>query len=253
MDRPSDPQMILFPAIDLKGGACVRLVRGEMGTATVFNDDPAAQARHFAGIGFDWLHVVDLDGAFAGKSVNGEAVRAIRRAVDLRIQLGGGIRDRAAIDYWLDLGIDRIVLGTVALRDSALVRRAAGDYPDRVVVGIDAREGHVAVEGWAETSGVDAVALARRFVDAGVAAIVYTDIARDGALTGVDAEGIAEFARQVGLPVIASGGIASLDDIRALAAHAADGIEGAICGRALYDGSIDAQAALRVAAEVAPC
>ena len=253
MDRPSDPQMILFPAIDLKGGACVRLVRGEMASATVFNDDPAAQARHFAGLGFDWLHVVDLDGAFAGKSVNGEAVRAIRRAVDLRIQLGGGIRDRAAIDYWLDLGIDRIVLGTVALRDSALVRRAAGDYPDRVVVGIDAREGHVAVEGWAETSGVGAVALARRFVDAGVAAIVYTDIARDGALTGVDAEGIAQFARQVGLPVIASGGIATLADIRALAAHAADGIEGAICGRALYDGSIDAQAALRVAAEVAPC
>ena len=246
--------MILFPAIDLKGGACVRLVRGEMASATVFNDDPAAQARRFAGMGFTWLHVVDLDGAFAGRSVNGEAVRAIRRGVDLRIQLGGGIRDRAAIDYWLDLGIDRVVLGTAALRDSALVRRAAGDYPDRVVVGIDARDGQVAIEGWAETSGTGAVELARRFGDAGVAAIVYTDIARDGALTGVDAEGIATFARQVGLPVIASGGIASLGDIEALAAHEADGIEGAICGRALYDGRIDPQAALRLAAgDAAQC
>jgi phosphoribosylformimino-5-aminoimidazole carboxamide ribotide isomerase len=244
--------VILFPAIDLKGGACVRLVRGEMASATVFNDDPAAQARHFADLGFAWLHVVDLDGAFAGRSVNGEAVRAIRRAVDLRIQLGGGIRDRAAIDHWLDLGIDRIVLGTAALRDSALVRRAAGDYPDRVVVGIDSRDGQVAIEGWAETSGVGAIELARRFADAGVAAIVYTDIARDGALTGVDAAGIAEFARQVGLPVIASGGIASLTDIAALAALEADGIEGAICGRALYDGRIDPQAALRLAAGEPP-
>jgi phosphoribosylformimino-5-aminoimidazole carboxamide ribotide isomerase len=246
--------VILFPAIDLKGGACVRLVRGEMASATVFNDDPAAQARRFAEIGFAWLHVVDLDGAFAGRSVNGEAVRAIRQAVDLRIQLGGGIRDRAAIDYWLDLGIDRIVLGTVALRDSALVRRAAADYPDRVVVGIDGRDGQVAVEGWAKTSEVGAVELARRFADAGVAAVVYTDIARDGALTGVDATGIAGFALQIGLPVIASGGIASLADIAALAAHAADGIEGAICGRALYDGSIDAKAALLLASgEAAPC
>jgi phosphoribosylformimino-5-aminoimidazole carboxamide ribotide isomerase len=245
--------MILFPVIDLKAGACVRLVRGEMASATVFNDDPSAQARHFAETGFAWLHVVDLDGAFAGRSVNGAAVRAIREAVDLRIQLGGGIRDRAAIDYWLDLGIDRIVLGTVALRDSALVRRAAADYPDRVVVGIDGRDGHVAVEGWAKTSGIGVVELARRFADVGVAAIVYTDIARDGALTGVDAAGIAGFARQIGLPVIASGGIAALADIEALAAHAADGIEGAICGRALYDGSIDAKAALLLAAESAPC
>ena len=240
--------MILYPAIDLKAGACVRLVRGEMASATVFNDDPSAQARDFAAIGFAWLHVVDLDGAFAGRSVNGEAVRAICRAVDLRIQLGGGIRDRAAIDYWLDLGIDRIVLGTVALRDSALVRRAAADYPGRVVVGIDSRDGRVAVEGWAETSEIAAVELARRFADAGVAAIVYTDIARDGALTGVDAGATAGFARQVGLPVIASGGIATLADIAALAARADDGVEGAICGRALYDGSIEPKAALLLAA-----
>jgi phosphoribosylformimino-5-aminoimidazole carboxamide ribotide isomerase len=246
--------MILFPAIDLKGGACVRLVRGEMASATVFNDDPAAQARAFAETGFSWLHVVDLDGAFAGKSVNGDAVRAIRRAIDLKVQLGGGIRDRAGIDYWLDLGITRVVLGTAALRDPDLVRRAAADYPDRIVVGIDARDGLVAVEGWAETSTITAVELGRRFADAGVAAIVYTDIARDGALTGIDAAATAEFIRQVGLPVIASGGIASLPDIEALAAHCSAGIAGAICGRALYDGRLDAKAALRLAAGAAtPC
>ncbi len=228
--------MILYPAIDLKAGACVRLVRGEMASATVFNDDPAAQARQFAEMGFAWLHVVDLDGAFAGRSVNGAAVRAIRRAVDLKIQLGGGIRDRAAIDYWLaEIGIDRIVLGTVALRDPALVRRAAADYPGRVVVGIDSRDGRVAVEGWAETSEVGAIELARRFADAGVAAA-----------------GTAAFAREAGLPVIASGGIAALADIAALAARAADGIAGAICGRALYDGRIGPKAALRAAAGEAP-
>jgi phosphoribosylformimino-5-aminoimidazole carboxamide ribotide isomerase len=186
--------------------------------------------------------------------MNGDAVRAIRRAVDLKIQLGGGIRDRAAIDRWLDLGIDRIVLGTVALRDPALVRRAAADYPGRVAVAIDSRDGQVAVEGWAETSEIDAVALARRFADAGVAAIVYTDIARDGALSGVDAAEVAGFARRIGIPVIASGGIAALADIAALAAHAADGIAGAICGRALYDGRIAPAAALRLASgEAAPC
>ena len=247
--------MILYPAIDLKEGACVRLVRGEMASATVFNDDPAAQARQFAEMGFAWLHVVDLDGAFAGHAVNGAAVRAIRRAVDLKIQLGGGIRDRAAIDYWLgEIGIDRVVLGTIALRDPALVRRAALDYPGRVVVGIDARDGRVAVEGWAETSEIGTVELARRFGDAGVVAIVYTDIARDGALTGADVAGTAGFARQVGVPVIASGGIAALSDIAALAAHAADGIAGAICGRALYDGRIEPRAALRAAeGEAARC
>jgi len=240
--------MILYPAIDLKAGACVRLVRGEMASATTFNDDPAAQARRFAEVGFAWLHVVDLDGAFAGRSVNGEAVGAIRRAVDLKIQLGGGVRDRAAIDRWVDLGIDRVVLGTIALRDPALVRRAAADHPGRIVVGIDARDGRVAVEGWAETSNIGAVELARHFADAGIAAIVYTDIARDGALTGVDAAGTAGFARQVGLPVIASGGIATLADIAALAACAEDGIAGAICGRALYDGRVDPKAALLLAA-----
>jgi phosphoribosylformimino-5-aminoimidazole carboxamide ribotide isomerase len=240
--------VILFPAIDLKDGACVRLVRGEMASATVFNDDPGAQAGAFAEMGFGWLHVVDLDGAFAGKSVNGEAVRAIRRAVDVKIQLGGGIRDRAAIEYWLGLGIERVVLGTAALREPALVRSAAADHPGRIIVGIDARGGRVAVEGWAETSDTEATALARQFADAGVAAIVYTDIARDGALTGIDAAATAAFAREAGLPVIASGGIASLADIEALTAYAKDGIAGAICGRALYDGRVGAKAALRVMA-----
>ncbi len=243
--------MILYPAIDLKGGACVRLVRGEMASATVFNTDPAAQARHFAELGFSWLHVVDLDGAFAGRSVNGEAVQAIGQSVDLKIQLGGGIRDRAAIDNWLSLGIERVVLGTAALRDPALVREAAAAYPGRIVVGIDARDGHVAVEGWAETSDIAAVTLARRFADAGVAAIVYTDIARDGALTGVDAAAIGAFARLAGLPVIASGGVASLADIASLKAYQADGVAGVICGRALYDGRLDAKAALLLAAEAA--
>jgi phosphoribosylformimino-5-aminoimidazole carboxamide ribotide isomerase len=246
--------VILFPAIDLKGGACVRLVRGVMASATVFNNDPAAQARAFAETGFSWLHIVDLDGAFAGKSVNGEAVRAIRAAIPLKIQLGGGIRDRAAIDYWLELGIDRVVLGTAALRDPQLVRRAAADYPGRIVVGIDARNGLVAVEGWGETSRVLATELGSSFAGAGVAAIVYTDIGRDGTLSGVDAVAIAAFARQAGVPVIASGGIASLADIEALAANASEGVAGAICGRALYDGRLDAEAALRLAAGApAPC
>jgi phosphoribosylformimino-5-aminoimidazole carboxamide ribotide isomerase len=245
--------VILFPAIDLKGGGCVRLVRGEMASATVFNDDPAAQARQFAAIGFRWLHVVDLDGAFAGQSVNGEAVRAIRRAVDLKIQLGGGIRDRAAIDNWLELGIDRVVLGTAALRDPGLVCEAAAAYPGRIVVGIDARDGRVAVEGWSETSAIAAVDLARRFAGAGVAAIVYTDIARDGALTGVDAAAIGGFARQAELPVIASGGVAGLADIAALAGYAGDGVAGVICGRSLYDGRLDAKAALSLVEKAAPC
>ncbi|HEX5319861.1 MAG TPA: 1-(5-phosphoribosyl)-5-[(5-phosphoribosylamino)methylideneamino]imidazole-4-carboxamide isomerase [Stellaceae bacterium] len=236
--------MILYPAIDLKGGACVRLLRGEMAAATVFNDDPAAQARDFAEMGFSWLHVVDLDGAFAGASVNGEAVRAIRAAVPLKMQLGGGIRDRAAVEAWLDLGIDRVVLGTAALRDPALVRESAAAHPGRIVVGIDGRGGKVAVEGWAETTEIGTVELARRFADAGVAAIVYTDIARDGALTGVDAAATADFARAAGLPVIASGGVADIGDIAALKSRAGAGIAGIICGRALYDGRVDPRAAL---------
>jgi len=241
--------VILFPAIDLKEGACVRLVRGELASATVFNTDPASQARHFAKLGFSWLHVVDLDGAFAGASVNGEAVRAIREAIPaMKIELGGGIRDRNAIDAWLDLGIDRVVLGTVALRDPSLVRMAAKDHPGRVVVGIDGKNGKVAVEGWAEVSEIGVVELGRRFAGAGVAAIVATDISRDGAMTGVDADAIAQFAGEIGIPVIASGGVASLADVAALKAHQDDGIAGAIIGRALYDGGIDAREALRIAA-----
>jgi len=241
--------VILYPAIDLKGGACVRLLRGDMASATVFNDDPAAQARDFAAAGFAWLHVVDLDGAVAGRSVNGAAVAAIRRAVDLKLQLGGGIRERAAIDRWLGLGVDRIVLGTAALRDPQLVRAAAADYPGRIVVGIDARDGRAAIEGWTETSDTGIVELARRFADVGIAAIVYTDIARDGALAGVDAAAVSAFARRAGLPVIASGGVAALADIARLKARAQDGIAGIICGRALYDGRIDAKAALALLAE----
>jgi phosphoribosylformimino-5-aminoimidazole carboxamide ribotide isomerase len=245
--------VILFPAIDLKDGACVRLLRGEMTSATVFNEDPAAQARRFASVGFTWLHVVDLNGAFAGRSVNGAAVKAIRRAVDLRIQLGGGIRSREAIERWLALGIDRVVLGTAALRDPDLVRGAAADHPGAVAVAIDARDEHVAIEGWADTTDIGVIELARRFEDCGVAAIIYTDIARDGALSGVDAEAIGGLARRIRTPVIASGGVASLADIAALKAREADGIAGIICGRALYDGRIDPAAALRLSAGAAPC
>lgn len=245
--------MILYPAIDLKDGACVRLVRGEMASATVFNEDPAAQARRFADAGFTWLHVVDLDGAFAGHSINGEAVRAIRAAVDLRIQLGGGIRDRDAIEGWLSLGIERIVLGTAALRDPGLVRRAAADHPGAIVIGIDARAGSVAVEGWGKTTEVGAVELARRFEDCGVAAIIYTDIARDGTLSGIDVTGAADVARQVRIPVIVSGGVSSLADMAGLKAHEADGIAGVICGRALYNGQIDPEAALRLMMEQPSC
>jgi phosphoribosylformimino-5-aminoimidazole carboxamide ribotide isomerase len=245
--------VILYPAIDLKDGACVRLLRGEMASATVFNEDPIAQARRFADAGFGWLHIVDLNGAFAGRSVNGAAVKEIRSAVDLRIQLGGGMRNRDAIEDWLAYGIDRVVLGTAALRDPELVRRAAGDHPDAIAVGIDARAGRVAVEGWAETTEFGVIELARRFEDCGVAAIVYTDIARDGALSGIDAEAMADVARQIRIPVIASGGVASLADIAALKGREADGIVGIICGRALYDGRVDPAAALRLVAEARPC
>jgi phosphoribosylformimino-5-aminoimidazole carboxamide ribotide isomerase len=243
--------VILYPAIDLKDGACVRLKLGDMGAATVYNTDPAAQAAAFAAIGFAWLHVVDLNGAFAGASVNGAAVEAILDAVSpgMTVQLGGGIRDMDAIDGWLEKGIARVILGTVAVRDPALVRAAARRHPGRIAVGIDARGGRVAVEGWAETSELTAVDLARRFEDAGVAAIIYTDIDRDGVLAGLNMDATLALARAVTIPVIASGGLASMDDIERLMAPDAGVLDGAITGRALYDGRLDPAAALaRIAA-----
>lgn len=236
--------MILFPAIDLKGGRCVRLKRGEMASATVFNDDPAAQARRFAADGFSWLHCVDLDGAFEGRSANAPAIAAIRASVDLPIQLGGGIRDRAAIEAWLEAGIARVILGTAALRNPGLVREAAAAHPGRIAVGIDAKDGRVAVEGWAETSDVTTLGLARRFEDAGVAAIIFTDIARDGMLQGLNVDATAALAAAIRIPVIASGGVASLADIEALLATG--NILGTIIGRALYDGRIAPGDALRL-------
>lgn len=231
--------MILFPAIDLKGGQCVRLLKGEMDTATVFNDDPGAQARLFQDAGCGWVHVVDLDGAFAGETRNGDAVDRILAAVDVPVQLGGGIRDMAAIDAWLEKGVARVILGTVALRDPELVKAACARHPGRIAVGIDARDGMVAVEGWAETSTLSAVDLARRFEGCGVAAIIFTDIDRDGALGGVNVAATAALANAISTPVIASGGVASLEDLAALKAARAPGIAGAISGRALYDGRID--------------
>jgi len=236
--------MILFPAIDLKDGACVRLKRGEMDQATVFNTDPAAQARGFAGAGFRWLHCVDLNGAFEGRSANAPAIRAIRAAIDLPIQLGGGIRDRAAIESWLDAGITRVILGTAALRDPGLVKDAARAHPGRIAGGIDARDGKVAVEGWAETSKMAVLDLARRFEDAGVSAIIFTDIARDGMLQGVNVEATATLANSVRIPVIASGGVAGIEDIEALLGANAPNIQGVVIGRALYDGRVDAAQAL---------
>lgn len=239
--------MILYPAIDLKDGHCVRLVRGDMASATVFGTDPAAQARAFVAAGCQWLHIVDLNGAFAGRPVNGEAVEAILAAVPVPVQLGGGIRDRAAIDAWLAAGVARVILGTVALRDPDLVRAAARAHPGRVAVGIDARDGRVAVEGWAETSDITATDLARRFEDAGVAAIIYTDIDRDGAMQGPNVAATAALANAVSIPVIASGGIASLDDLRALKDSGAP-LNGAISGRALYEGRIDLREAVALLA-----
>jgi phosphoribosylformimino-5-aminoimidazole carboxamide ribotide isomerase len=238
--------MILYPAIDLKAGQCVRLLRGEMSAATVFNDDPAAQARRFVAAGCRFLHVVDLDGAFAGKPMNRDAVAAIVAAAGVPVQLGGGIRDRATIEGWLGAGVARVILGTLALSDPALVKAACRAYPGRIVLGIDARGGRVAVEGWAKASERQALDLALEFEDAGAAAIVYTDIERDGALAGVNVEATAALARKLTTGVIASGGVAGLDDLRRLKAHEAAGIAGVICGRALYDGRLDLAQALAV-------
>lgn len=241
--------MILFPAIDLKEGQCVRLKQGDMGQATVFNDDPAAQAATFERQGFKWLHVVDLDGAFAGKPMNAAAVEAILARVRFPVQLGGGIRDIRTVEGWLAKGVARVIIGTAAVRDPGFVREAARAFPGKVAVGIDARDGFVAVEGWAETSALAADDLGRRFEDAGVAAIVYTDIARDGMLQGINWAGTIALAHALAIPVIASGGLASMADIERLMAPDAAILEGAITGRALYDGRIDPAAALaRVAA-----
>jgi len=236
--------MILFPAIDLKDGQCVRLKLGDMQQATVFNDDPAAQAKSFEDQGFEYLHVVDLNGAFAGRSVNGDAVQAILDAVSFPVQLGGGIRTIAHIEEWLDRGLARVILGTIAVRDPALVREAARLFPGQVAVGIDARGGKVAVEGWAETSELTAIELGQRFEGAGVAAIIYTDIDRDGVLKGINWPSTLELAEAVSIPVIASGGLASMDDIRTMTEPRYQLLAGAISGRALYDGRIDSREAI---------
>lgn len=236
--------MILYPAIDLKEGRCVRLVKGDMTQATVFNDDPAAQAVEFFEAGASWLHIVDLDGAFAGKPVNAAAVEAIVHAADIPVQLGGGIRTLETIETWLDCGVMRVILGTVAVKDPGLVTEACRKWPGRVAVGIDARGGRVAVEGWAEETDIETVDLARKFANAGVAAVIHTDIDRDGVLQGANIEATAALARSVPVPVIASGGVASLSDIRALIADKR--IAGAIVGRALYDGRIDLKEALKL-------
>ncbi|MEQ1940993.1 1-(5-phosphoribosyl)-5-[(5-phosphoribosylamino)methylideneamino]imidazole-4-carboxamide isomerase [Mesorhizobium sp. VNQ89] len=238
--------MILFPAIDLKDGQCVRLKLGDMQTATIYNEDPAAQAKAFEDQGFRWLHVVDLNGAFEGKSVNSAAVGAILKATKNPVQLGGGIRTLDQIEDWLDRGLARVILGTVAVREPELVKQACREFPDRIAVGIDARGGKVAVEGWAEASSLGVVELAKKFEGAGVAAIIYTDIDRDGVLTGLNWDSTIALADAVSIPVIASGGLASLDDIRRMTLPDARKLEGAISGRALYDGRIDPAEALAI-------
>jgi phosphoribosylformimino-5-aminoimidazole carboxamide ribotide isomerase len=238
--------MILFPAIDLKDGQCVRLKLGEMSSATVYNEDPAAQAKAFEDQGFEWLHVVDLNGAFEGKSVNGAAVEAILKATNNPVQLGGGIRSLAHIESWLGRGLARVILGTVAVRNPDLVKEACRLFPGKIAVGIDAKGGRVAVEGWGKASEVGVIELAQKFEGAGIAAIIYTDIDRDGVLAGINWDSTLELARAVSIPVIASGGLASLDDIRKLASPECVVLEGAISGRALYDGRIDPIEALAI-------
>ena len=241
--------MILFPAIDLKEGLAVRLEQGDMARATVFHRDPAAQARAFEVQGFAYLHIVDLDGAFAGKPVNADAVDRILETIGIPVQLGGGVRDMATVDAWLGKGVDRVIIGTAAVSDPQFVKEAAKKFPGRVAVGLDARDGKVAVEGWAETSELTVLDIARRFEDAGVAAIIYTDIARDGLLTGLNLDTTIALAEAISIPVIASGGLASIDDIKALLEPRASKLEGAIAGRALYDGRLDATEALKLIRE----
>lgn len=238
--------MILFPAIDLKDGVAVRLQQGDMARATIFHRDPAAQARVFEQQGFEYLHIVDLDGAFAGKPVNAAAVDRILESISIPVQLGGGVRDTATVEAWLDKGVTRVIIGTAAVRDPPFVKQAARDYPGQIAVGLDARDGKVAVEGWAQSSELTVLDIARRFEDAGVAAIVYTDIARDGMLRGLNLDATIALADAISIPVIASGGLASIDDVRALLAPQAKRLAGAIAGRALYDGRLDAAEALRL-------
>jgi phosphoribosylformimino-5-aminoimidazole carboxamide ribotide isomerase len=240
--------LILYPAIDIQNGQCVRLLRGDMAAATVYNPNPADQAARFAALGFGWLHIVDLDGASEGRTKNREVIERILATVSIPVQLGGGIRDMATVAMWLDAGVRRIILGTVALTDPALVRAACRRYPGRIAIGIDARAGRVATEGWSKDSEVSALALARRFEDSGATALIHTDIDRDGALTGLNLQATREIAAAVSIPVIASGGLASLADVERLLARDARPIAGAVCGRALYDGRLDAAEALRLIA-----
>lgn len=238
--------MILFPAIDLKEGLAVRLEQGDMARATIFHRDPAAQAQAFEQQGFEYLHIVDLDGAFAGMPMNAAAVDRILETVGIPVQLGGGVRDTATVENWLEKGIDRIIIGTAAVRDPPFVKQAARDYPGRIAVGLDARDGKVAVEGWAETSELSVLDIARRFEDVGVSAIVYTDIARDGMLQGLNLDATVALAEAIRIPIIASGGLASIEDIKELISPRAGKLAGAIAGRALYDGRLDAAEALKL-------
>jgi phosphoribosylformimino-5-aminoimidazole carboxamide ribotide isomerase len=243
--------MILFPAIDLKDGQCVRLKLGDMAQATIFNDNPAAQAKSFEAQGFEWLHLVDLNGAFEGRPVNGKAVEEILKAISIPVQLGGGIRDLATIEHWLSRGVTRVILGTIALRNPKIVIEACKEFPVKIVVGIDAKAGRVAVEGWGESSSLTAIELAQCFEDAGVAAIVFTDIDRDGILKGINFEKTLELANSVNIPVIASGGLASIKDVQRLLEPDCAILEGAISGRAIYDGRLNAAEALKLIREAA--